>query len=63
MKSVKQLGFYPVQCKCGHLFLEKYQFPLALENGDIGFCYCGFCQNKVMVKYRAEAQDAPVIYK
>ncbi len=41
---------YPSQCKCGHIFLEKYEFPKATPRGDIGFCWCGFCQTKLMVK-------------
>jgi predicted SprT family Zn-dependent metalloprotease len=41
---------YPAQCECGHLFLEKYQFADVTKNGDIGFCWCGFCRTKRMVK-------------
>ena len=40
---------YPSQCECGHLFLEKYQFNEVIK-GNIGFCWCGFCRTKVMVK-------------
>ena len=48
MKSVKAI--YPVQCGCGHLFLEKYEFNEATPEGFIGFCWCGFCRTKLMVK-------------
>ena len=41
---------YPAQCACGHLFLEKYQFKRVTDKGFIGFCWCGFCRTKVMVK-------------
>lgn len=43
-------GIYPVQCSCGHIFLEKYQFPKITDEGNIGFCWCGFCRTKLMVK-------------
>lgn len=43
-------AIYPSQCNCGHLFLEKYEFSEITENGHIGFCWCGFCRTKVMVK-------------
>ncbi len=29
--------------------MEKFQWPAPQENGAIGFVYCGFCRNKVMV--------------
>jgi hypothetical protein len=41
---------YPVQCSCGHLFLEQYQFSEVTKEGHIGFCWCGFCRTKLMVK-------------
>jgi len=41
--------YYPVQCACGHLFLEKYQFPKPREDGAVGFCWCGFCRTRVDV--------------
>ena len=41
---------WPMQCKCGHIFTEKYQLPKPNENGEIGFCWCGFCRTKRMVK-------------
>ncbi len=40
---------FPAQCQCGRLFLEKYQFSEPTEAGAVGFAYCGFCRNKVMV--------------
>jgi len=43
-------AIYPSQCKCGHIFLEKYQFKEATDKGYIGFCWCGFCRTKLMVK-------------
>ena len=41
---------YPVQCSCGHLYLEKYHWEKVNENGFIGFCWCGFCCTKLMVR-------------
>jgi len=41
---------FPSQCKCGHIYLEKYQFSKPTIEGNIGFCWCGFCQTKRMVK-------------
>lgn len=42
--------FYPAQCSCGHLYLEKYQFSAPDKDGYIGFCWCGFCKKKRMVR-------------
>lgn len=42
--------FYPAQCECGHLFLEKYALKEPNSKGEVGFCWCGFCRTKVMVK-------------
>lgn len=42
-------AIYPAQCRCGHLFLEKYQFPKVQENGINGFVWCGFCRTRVNV--------------
>ena len=44
---------FPAQCKCGHLFLEKYIFSPPNPpgpNGEVGFCWCVFCGTKLMVK-------------
>lgn len=41
---------YPVQCKCGHLFLERYELGEPNQKGEVGFCWCGFCRKKTMVK-------------
>lgn len=46
----KHSAMYPAQCSCGHLFLEKYQFNEITDEGYIGFCWCGFCRTKRMVK-------------
>ena len=43
-------AYYPAQCKCGHIFLEKYEFSELTKEGYIGFCWCGFCRTKLMVK-------------
>jgi hypothetical protein len=43
-------AIYPAQCKCGHIFLEKYQFNEVTPDGVIGFCWCGFCRTRVNVK-------------
>ena len=41
---------WPLQCSCGHLYLEKYQFKELTSEGNMGFCWCGFCRTKRMVK-------------
>lgn len=41
---------WPAQCECGHLYLERYRLPELNANGEIGFCWCGFCRTKRMVK-------------
>ena len=38
-----------MQCQCGHVFLEKYQYHKPLTDGRIGFCWCGFCRKKTFV--------------
>ena len=43
-------AIYPAQCKCGHIFLEKYEFKEITPEGYIGFCWCGFCRIKLMVR-------------
>ena len=48
--KVESKGHYPAQCKCGHLFLERYQFKDLTDEGYIGFVWCGFCRTKLMVK-------------
>ena len=42
--------WFPAQCACGHLFLEKYILQEPNEKGEVGFCWCGFCKTKLMVK-------------
>lgn len=37
---------WPVQCKCGHLFLERYVLPLENKKGAVGFVWCGFCRTR-----------------
>ena len=44
------LILFPSQCDCGHLFLERYLFGEPNRNGEIGFCWCGFCRTKRMVR-------------
>lgn len=39
--------FWPSQCECGHLFLERYQWKEPLDTGVIGFSWCGFCRTRV----------------
>lgn len=56
MKQIKAI--YPVQCECGHIFLEKYQFKEVTDWGCIGFCWCGFCRKKRMVRpYNARVEQ------
>ena len=40
---------YPVQCRCGHLFLERYKINDAKEGNPIGFCWCGFCRSRLNI--------------
>ena len=42
--------YYPAQCSCGHLFLERYSFREPNKSGEVGFCWCGFCRTKRMVR-------------
>lgn len=44
---------WPAQCECGHIFLERYSFRDVTDEGNIGFCWCGFCRTKRMVKATA----------
>ena len=41
---------FPIQCSCGHFYFERYKFNKPNEQGEIGFCWCGFCQTKLMIK-------------
>lgn len=58
-------AIYPTQCKCGHIFLEKYQFQEPTPEGVIGFCWCGFCRTRVNVLAAAPsavpAQNAELV--
>jgi len=38
--------FFPAQCKCGHLYLERYMLPKEREDGCVAFCWCGFCRTR-----------------
>ena len=38
---------WPAQCACGHLFLERFVWPKARENGEVGFSWCGFCRTRL----------------
>ena len=40
---------YPVQCSCGHLYLEKYQINNNKEGDPVGFCWCGFCRTRLNI--------------
>ena len=50
-------AIYPAQCKCGHLYLEKYQWQTPLDDGQVGFCWCGFCRSRFNV-YPYQPQEA-----
>jgi hypothetical protein len=50
LKGAPEQIIWPVQCSCGHLFLEKYLLPKPNDNGEVGFCWCGFCQTRLNVK-------------
>ena len=49
--------FFPSQCSCGHLYLEQYKFSKLTEQGFIGFCWCGFCKTKNMIKPIVKTKD------
>lgn len=41
---------WPVQCSCGHIFMERFLIPEswpAYVEGYRGFSFCGWCQNRV----------------
>jgi len=38
--------FFPAQCKCGHVYLERYMLPHEREDGCVAFCWCGFCRTR-----------------
>jgi hypothetical protein len=38
--------FFPVQCECGHLYLERYMLPQERPDGCVAFCWCGFCRTR-----------------
>jgi len=52
----KHTEIFPVQCSCGHLFLESYRFNEPNKNSEIGFCWCGFCRTKLMIPAIAQAK-------
>jgi hypothetical protein len=58
LQPVPALGYYPAQCSCGHLYLERYQFKVATE-GNIGFVWCGFCRTRVNVKLHEDFKNEP----
>jgi len=45
---------FPVQCKCGHIFLERFMLQEPNRSGEVGFCWCGFCRTKLMMKETSE---------
>ena len=42
--------YFPAQCGCGHLYLEKYMLKELNDKGEAGFCWCGFCRTRRGVK-------------
>ena len=48
---------FPSQCKCGHLFLEKYLLSEEASKENAGFCWCGFCRTKLMIKREQSTAD------
>lgn len=37
---------YPAQCRCGHVYIEKYEWQEPLPDGSVGFCWCGWCRTR-----------------
>ena len=50
LEDQKPMIIWPAQCSCGHMFLEKYQWEKPNDKNEVGFCWCGFCKTKRMVK-------------
>lgn len=50
MSAIELNRSWPVQCECGHIFQEKYAFMTPNDNGEVGFCWCGWCRTKRMVR-------------
>ena len=48
--KVGSVVVWPSQCSCGHLFLERYTLKEPNDKGEVGFCWCGFCRTKRMVR-------------
>ncbi|MCG2680900.1 MAG: DUF551 domain-containing protein [Kiritimatiellae bacterium] len=44
--------FFPAQCKCGHLYLERYMLPQERADG-----WCGFCRTRRDVFKHNETAD------
>ena len=38
--------FFPAQCECGHVYLERYMLPQERDDGCVAFCWCGFCHTR-----------------
>jgi len=49
-------AIYPVQCKCGHIYLEMYALNTPSESGAVGFCWCGWCRTRLNVYPRKRAE-------
>lgn len=49
-------AFYPSQCSCGHIYIEKYQWKKPLPDGEVGFCWCGWCKKKHRVFISRESE-------
>lgn len=47
---------YPAQCDCGHIFLEKFKFKEPTEEGNIAFCWCGFCMKRTWIKAKSPSE-------
>jgi len=50
MMSTTEAAVWPAQCQCGHIYQERYQFQSPTPEGYIGFCWCGWCRSKRMVR-------------
>jgi len=49
---------YPVQCDCGHIYIEKYEFgpEMKIEAGYDAFCWCGWCRKRLSLKWKHEVE-------
>lgn len=48
MSSLEEIN-YPAQCRCGHVYIERYKITAPKEGNPVGFCWCGFCRTRLNI--------------